>query len=126
MSEGVKGFVSELVSNKKRQRLNCYPIKPCIETIHLEKILNEEKSLKNIYKNSLNETKASKKQWEMNGPEYSASCPTGALNAGTIGKANRQAAGHLLSLLCLILLSGFFRFLCQNATLSNISVSLML
>ena len=35
----------------------------------------------------------------MNGPEYSASCPTGALNAGTIGKANRQAAGHLLFLL---------------------------
>ena len=35
----------------------------------------------------------------MNGPEYSASCPAGALNTGTVGKANRQAAGHPLFLL---------------------------
>ena len=31
----------------------------------------------------------------MNGPEYSASCPTGALNASAIGKADCQPAGHL-------------------------------
>ena len=64
MSEGVKGFVSELVSNKKKQRLKCYPLKPCIETIHLKKHRMRKKPKKHALrkksiKSTLNETKRS-------------------------------------------------------------------
>ena len=64
----------------------------------------------------------------MNGPEYSASCPTGALNAGAIGKANRQAAGHLLFLLLSTSSEQIFQISLSDydTILSNISVSLML